>query len=433
MTAVDAPADAARLLAGFDRPGHGPGLAIHEHVHGPLPLPDRRGTRDWAQHLFTSIDRSGLTGRGGAGFPTARKLATVGTARRRPVVVVNATEGEPASRKDWVLSTAAPHLVLDGADIVARALRADSVNVCVPRNRPEAARSCADAIGERARTSGRAAVPIEVAQPPDRYVAGEESGLVHWLDGGEATPTFRPDRPAILRLHGRPVLVDNAETLAHVALIARFGPEWFRSIGAPEAPGTALVTISGAVQSPGVFEVPLGTPVRSVLAGAGAPEHRGAVLLGGYGGSWLAAGDLSTPWGDPWLRPLGCSVGAGVMVALPEGACGLAETARVARWMAGESAGQCGPCVFGLPSVAEDLEQLAFRRASGHGVQRLRARLDLIAGRGACRHPDGVVRLVQSALRAFAADVDHHLRHGPCHGAHRPGALSFPEPVLEWR
>jgi len=428
MTVTDAPSGTTRLLAGFDRPDAAT-LAGHLDLFGPPPPSGHT-----AATLSTLLEQAGLTGRGGAGFPTGAKLAAL-AGRRRPTVVVNAMEGEPASHKDEVLATGVPHLVLDGAELVARALRASALRICVARDRPGSARAFEQAVAER-RAAGLLAVDdVEVCTPPARYVAGEESALVHWLDGGESLPTFRPTRPGTLRVAGRPTLVDNAETMATIGLIGRFGPDWFRAVGSPDAPGTRLVTVSGDVAAPGVFEVPGGLPLRSLLTNAGSAEDLAGVLLGGYGGSWLAGGNLDVALSPGALFAEGCTLGPGIVVALGRPGCGLAETARIARWMAGESAGQCGPCAFGLPAVADDLEALAFGRSSARAADRLWGRLAAVEGRGACRHPDGVVRLVRSAFAAFAADVDHHVRQGPCPAARRDTVMALPQHVDEgvWR
>jgi NADH:ubiquinone oxidoreductase subunit F (NADH-binding) len=432
VTTVSAPPTPYRLLAGV-ADGSRPDLDTHLRRHGPLPVEPRRAGRSrWAHEFSRTLAQAGLTGRGGAGFPTHRKIDTIRAGRRRPVVVVNAMEGEPASGKDRALALSAPHLVLDGAELVARAVGAGAVAVCVSRSDHESARSYGAAAAERAARGGQ--LPMEVRQPPGRYVAGEESALVHWLDGGESLPTFRPERPATLRLHGQPALVDNAETLAHAALIARHGAPWFRQVGTPDAPGTTLITVSGAVTAPGVLEVPFGLPVAATLETCGAAAL-GGVLLGGYGGTWLGPDRLGTALAPDALRAAGCSLGAGVVVGMPATGCGLAETARIAAWMAGESAGQCGPCAFGLPAVAADLGQLAFGRLHRREADQLWSRLGLVEGRGACAHPDGVVRLVRSALRVFGADVEHHLQGGPCDGVRTPSVMPLPNPgeVPEWR
>lgn len=433
MTTVEAPPAAARLLKGLDEVGRRHDLAAHQAVHGPLPLPDRRD-RSFADRLIRAVADAGLSGRGGAGFPTAAKLEWIRRQRRRPVLAVNACEGEPASRKDHTLAAGAPHLVLDGAELVARAMGAAGVSVCIRRADQRAAGSLTAAVAER-EASGLVSTEVAVRQPPEGYITGEESALTHWLDGGDARPTFRPNRPAVLRSHGRPTLVSNAETLAHVALIARHGPAWFRSVGTAEAPGTTLVTVSGAVRAPGVREITLGLGLDEVLAAAGA-EAWGAVLLGGYGGTWLGPEARGTALSPTALAARGASLGAGVVVALGAGSCGLAETARLAAYMGEESAGQCGPCVFGLPAIAGDLRELAFGRPTGTTVERLWTRCAAVERRGACHHPDGVARMVRSALGAFADDLHRHLSAGPCPAAAAaPTVLAFPGPTGErpWR
>jgi NADH:ubiquinone oxidoreductase subunit F (NADH-binding) len=407
-----------RLLSAWDAT-HRCDLAGHLSHYGPLP--ELRG--DLVESFVRSVAGAGLSGRGGAGFPTAVKLrarrdavgrdrwvaghrAGAGRATRRPgaprgVVVVNAMEGEPASSKDEVLLCCAPHLVLDGAEVAAAVVGARGVVVCVPEGRDAAAASVTRAIGER----GRAArVPADVARPPGRFVAGEESSLVGWLSGRPGVPSFRLDKGVPLLLEAEPVVVHNAETVAHMALIAR---------DPGLADPTALVTISGAVARPGVYEVELGSPLRDVLSPA-SPRDAAAVLVGGYGGAWVAASAFDTPYSSEGLGRVGAAPGAGVLVVLPLGACGISETARIAAYMAGESAGQCGPCVFGLAAIADDLCALATGVADADVLERLGRRTAAVTGRGACRHPDGVARMVQSALGVFSADALAHADGRPC-------------------
>jgi NADH:ubiquinone oxidoreductase subunit F (NADH-binding) len=265
-------------------------------------------------------------------------------------------------------------------------------------------------------------VPVQLTLVPERYVSSAESSLVRYLNGGPALPGFTPPRPFERGVRGRPTLVTNVETLANLALISRHGAGWFRSAGTASAPGTALVTVSGAARYPGVYEIPFGTPVRDVLALAGGGEIGGvqAVLAGGYFGSWLPGGvALGTPATPDALRAAGASFGAGIFLVLPAAGCGLAETARVVRYLAGQGAGQCGPCLNGLPAIADALEQVAFgaesggRGAHGRALRWLRDLFGLVEGRGACHLPDGVARLAASALRVFADDVRSH-EGGPC-------------------
>ncbi|UKD57379.1 SLBB domain-containing protein [Amycolatopsis sp. FU40] len=416
-----ASASPARLLAGWLDSRRPAGFAEHRARYGALPVENYAG-RNGRARLLATVDASGLRGRGGAGFSIGRKLRAVARGRR-PVVVANGCEGEPVSRKDHALLTVAPHLVLDGAVLAALATGAKEIILCVHRDDPLAA-SVAEALAER--PSGE--IPLRLVQVPGRYVSSEESALVNFLETGDARPTAKPPRPFEHGVRGRPTLIGNVETLAHLALIARYGPEWFRGCGTQESPGTTLVTVGGGVARPGVYEAALGTPVTEVLDQAGGPaEPPQAILFGGYGGAWLpapVAAGIRLSAED--LRAAGATLGVASLTVLPAHACGLAETARVLRYLAGESARQCGPCMFGLPAIADDFTALVLGgRAAAQAGQRLRNRLSVIPGRGACAHPDGAVRLAASALRCFAQDRQAHLAGRPCAWAAHP-ALPLP-------
>jgi len=383
----------------------------------PLTLREHEvtfGTSTVGGALAGELEASGLMGRGGAGFATSKKVELLRHQRgHHKVVVVNAMEGEPVGHKDRSLLSSNPHLVLDGAQNVANLIGARRVAVCVSRKDSAIVNHVQRALHERER---RGTGPEFILHtPPWRYVAGEESALVHWLNDNETMPQYRPQRPNVLHVGRAPALVVNAETCAHVGLINRFGALWFRELGTPASPGSTLVSVSGAVHRPTVLEVALGTPLRSILRAAGADPDPLALLTGGYGGAWISGEHLDVAYCNEDLRSLGATVGAGILVVIPRGACGLAETHRVVKWMANESSRQCGPCAFGLPALAEDLRTLLHDARDPHGVLvRLKERCEVIQGRGACRHPDGVVRLVDSALRVFHGHIDEHANGLPC-------------------
>ncbi|WP_328551379.1 MULTISPECIES: NADH-ubiquinone oxidoreductase-F iron-sulfur binding region domain-containing protein [unclassified Streptomyces] len=415
-----------RLLSGWYDTGRPADLTEHLARYGPPPLLQARG-RGSAMPLVRAVEEAGLTGRGGGGFPTGRKLRSVAGARGPAVLVANGMESEPASHKDEVLLSFAPHLVLDGAALAAVAVGANAVHLCLPRTRAAQVDQLTAAVAER-RRAGLDPVPVQVHALPHHFVSSEETSLVNWLNGGDARPRSTPPRPFEKGVAKRPTLIGNVETLAHLALIARYGPAWFRASGSSQAPGTALVTVSGAVRRPGVYEIPAGSSVTAALSRAGGPHGRlGAVLAGGFFGSWLPV-PLSTTAPER---------GAGVLVALPEGACGLAETAAAMSYLAAQSARQCGPCRFGLPSVAEDFVALARGHADAQLLNRLHRRLGLLPRRGACSHPDGAERLAASALRVFADDVHRHVHTGPCGDAFAPLVLPVPDArppeEEEWR
>jgi NADH:ubiquinone oxidoreductase subunit F (NADH-binding) len=394
-----------------------PGLDEHAREHGPLPRPGR------GDDLIAAISAAGLTGRGGAGFPTARKLSAVARgngSRRRPVVIANGGESEPASTKDITLLAHAPHLVLDGLQLAAEAVGAERAVAYVPAT--TAVRLTEQLAHRQAKGWDRIAVEVVIA--PDTFIAGEESAVVAVVEGREPLPRDKRRLVVEAGVRGGPTLVQNVETLAHLALIARYGAAWFRSAGTPAEPGTMLVTVLGTVRQPGVLEVAIGTPVGRLLdlaGGVSAPPQ--ALLLGGYFGAWVAADlALDRPFSSAGLVDLGAGPGAGLVAVQPAGACGLAETARVVRYLAGESAGQCGPCRFGLPAIAGQVERIADGRGADPGL--LRRWLGQVDGRGGCAHPDGVVRLVRSALRTFGAEMEEHAG-GRCSGM-RTGVLPVP-------
>ncbi|MEU3277130.1 NADH-ubiquinone oxidoreductase-F iron-sulfur binding region domain-containing protein [Streptomyces antibioticus] len=420
---------APRLLAGWHATGRPADLTDHLRRHGQPPVATALDSRT-SMPLVEAVESAGLTGRGGAGFPTARKLRAVAERGGRAVVVVNAMESEPASRKDQFLLAVAPHLVLDGAVLAATVVGADTVHVCLPRTRTAQYRQLSEAVDER-RRARLDPVRLRLHALPHAYVSSESTSLVRWLNGGPARPQGSPPRAHERGVARRPTLVNNAETLAHLALIARHGPDWFRERGTPHEPGTTLVTVSGAIAMPGVQEVALGTPLATMLDRPGGPtQPLRAVLLGGFAGAWLPAEHVHTPFTRRDLAPLGAAPGAGVLVALPHSVCGLSETARILAYLAAHGARQCGPCRFGLPAVADDFAALAAGRADPDLLPRLHRRTGLLPDRGACRHPDGAARLAASALSTFADDVDHHLNDGPCPAAgNRPPLIPVPPAI----
>jgi NADH:ubiquinone oxidoreductase subunit F (NADH-binding) len=406
-TTSDAPAFSPRTLPRLfpDDPLRTVGRHV-EHF-GPRPShPDA---------VFAEVERSGVKGRGGAGFPMAMKLRAVAERRGPRFVVANGTEGEPASTKDKALLSVAPHLVLDGAVLAAQIVGAREAIVCVERTATPIANLVQSAIAERERTRTDP-VQLRVERTPSRYVSGEESALVAWLNGGEAKPTFVPPRPFEKGVRGRPTLVQNVETLAHLALIARFGGDWFRGLGTEADPGSALVTCSGAFQHRGVSEIPLGLPLARLFEAASTdPNNVQAVLVGGYFGTWLPRAALDTVrLSSTSLQTHGASFGCGVLAALPQDRCGLVESARVARWLASQNAGQCGPCVNGLDAIARAMEVLARGDKRGDARRHLDRWLTMVKGRGACKLPDGTSHFVASSLEVFADEIDLHTRSGRC-------------------
>ena len=405
----------ARLTAGLDQHTR-LDLTTHRLAHGPLPHYDRTD-------LLDLVERIDLRGRGGAAFPFARKArAAVAAAERtgRPlVVVVNATEGEPVSAKDRMLLTRAPHLVLDGACLAASAFGAEEIVVGVAAGSPGEA-SAPRAVAERERDGSALLLPCPARTVclPDRFVSGESGALVRGIDGLPAVPPTHRGRASdggTAGVRGRPTLLCNAETYAQLAVAARLGPDAYAVVGAPDEPGTLLLTVIRPRLAPLVVEVPAGARTGAVLdacgvdtgtTGTGTAE---GLLVGGYHGAWIRTGDaLRAPLSRAGLSAIGGTLGAGAVVVLPADTCPVGEAARVAAWLAGESAGQCGPCRLGLPATAAALAQLAGGGGGPSALDEARRTVAAARGRGACAHPDGTARFVLSALAVFTEDVAAH-------------------------
>jgi NADH:ubiquinone oxidoreductase subunit F (NADH-binding) len=248
--------------------------------------------------------------------------------------------------------------------------------------------------------------------------------VVQRILGGPALPLMTPPHVSETGVGGRPTLVQNAETLAHAALVARFGGDEFRRLGTAGMPGTTLLTLSGNVRRPGVYEVEIGSRVGDVLKTAGGVTGLApGALLGGYFGGWIAGDEL-------FERRLDTGLGCGVLAVLPEGACGIEESSRILDYLSAESAGQCGPCVHGLRAIAVTMQRIARSEGDPDDLLRLRRWSGLVRGRGACRHPDGAAGHLDSALTVFASHLGEHLAGTPCRGRRVAG---FPRPPARFR
>ncbi|ELP69471.1 NADH-ubiquinone oxidoreductase-F iron-sulfur binding region domain-containing protein [Streptomyces turgidiscabies] len=391
-----------RLLA----PGGAPAdSTTHEQRYGPVSYGD-------PAQLLRAVGESGLTGRGGAAFATYRKLVSVadagGRTGRAPVVVANGAEGEPASRKDKTLLHLSPHLVLDGLQLAAEAVSAGEAYLAVEAG----ASHLAAALTERRRDP----LPVKVVRVPRRFLSGQSSALASYVSGGAALPQYQ--RPPVRERGVRraPTLVQNVETLAHLALIARYGADWFRAAGTPSEPGSALCTVHVPGREGRVVEAPFGMPIGRLLP----LGPTGAVLVGGYHGTWIPAPEAAR------LPLSNVHLGAGVLAVLSADHCGLAETGRVLRYLALQSAGQCGPCRNGLPRIAAAFRTLAAPGPQGTVRADVARWAGLVEGRGACHHPDGTVRLVRSALTTFATELDAHAT-GYCTATDRTPLLPVPD------
>jgi len=375
-------------------------LVAHGHRFGARPST----TGGAGAELIEALDAIRLSGRGGSHFPAAAKWRAV-RAAGSGVVVANGAEGEPLSRKDAALLQLRPHLVLDGLALATEALGAHDGVIWLHDGATASQAAVSRALRQR-RAAGVVEPQMRVALAPDRYLSGESSTAVNALSGGPSLPMFRRESATVSGVNGHPTLVQNVETLARAAIAAR---------DADIAIGSTLVTVAVAHHKI-VLEVPETATVRDAVDSVLGPASLQAVLIGGYGGSWATWSDVAdVALNETALRATGVSLGAGVLMPLRAGTCGIRRTAEIAAYMADSSARQCGPCLFGLRAIADLLLDLADCRSKRRDPARLERFLAEVDGRGACRHPDGVVRMVASGLRTFADDVTAHLGRGCLH------------------
>jgi NADH:ubiquinone oxidoreductase subunit F (NADH-binding) len=414
-----------RLLTGVSYRGMGV-LERHLEVHGRLPGP---GELD-GPAVVDLAERSGLRGRGGARFPAAIKMRAVRASRGHAIVVANGCESEPMSRKDALLLGELPHLVLDGAALAARAVGAERVIVAFERGASATRASLEHALAQRqAAASTRCASSCSRRPRPSSPARRPRSSRRSTAAGQRRPSSRRARRQRGVRRH--PTLVQNVETLAHLALIARHGAEWYAGLGTEAEPGSTLVTVLGAVNSPGVYEIECGTrstvcsPPPAASAARSAGCWSAATSAHGCRPPLAAGLELS----NAGLARHDAALGCGVVVALPASACPVAETVRVAIYLATETANQCGPCVNGSAAIARTLYAISAkagrRRARsptwGAGPRAFRA-----AAPATCRMASRTSsrRRCEPSRTSF----DDHARHGPCDACAGAPLLHIPPP-----
>lgn len=366
--------------------------SLHQHTVRLGPRPEG------SAGLVDVLDSRGEGGRGGAWFSVAAKWRSMLAQPPGGVVVGNGAEGEPASAKDAAVLQSRPHLVLDGIELAAEAVGATELIIWLHEGADRTELAVREALAQRQRSGSRSVIRVEAG--PAGYLTGESSAVIRALSHGPALPRFRQAPATVSGVGERPTLLHNVETLARIALLAR---DEF-------VPDTRLLTITGGAGRTAIEADPDATITDAVVAGGVDPVTLQAVLLGGYGGQWL-------PWPDAAglpLSALGKSLGAGILIPLARNRCGLRLTAELDHYLAAASARQCGPCMFGLPALADLFRQLADGGGGRRRLRRVRELLDEVTGRGACQLPEAAVNLTTTALACFAADVDSHVDRGRC-------------------
>ena len=370
-------------------------------------------------YILQEIIGSGLRGRGGAGFPVGKKWSVAAETPAQPRhVVCNAGEDEPGSFKDRTLIEYRPHLVLEGTILAARAIQAEEAHFYINETYKDCLSRMTDAIDEASRTGYTGSLKLSVHAAPTVYVAGEDSAALEVLEGKPPKPRQKPPYPATAGLHGKPTIVNNVETLANVPMIMRKGAGWFRSYGTPESPGTMIFCLGNEMNSPGAYELALGTPLRHVYESVGGGlKNRNAlkaILPGGPSCAFLTRDHLDVPLDPESLKRAGTSIGCGVMRFYSEDTCMVGETVRIAQFFARECCGQCPACRMETSMLATMLERIQQGKADAALFDQFQKILDFNRGKGYC----GLINMpgppIMSALRLFRDEFDEHMRTGSC-------------------
>ena len=419
-----------------------------------IPTFERRLTRDWEDASVVGIDgyrakggyealrnalgmeagaiieqvkASGLRGRGGAGFPTGVKWSFVPRDTGKPTyVVVNFDESEPGTCNNRELVERDPHRLLEGTAIAALAIGCTTAFIYVrgeylwQSEILETAITEAYGAGLLGRGIAGSDVDLDVVlhRGAGAYICGEETALLSSLEGFRGQPRLRPPFPAVEGLFAAPTVINNVETLMCVPDILLRGAEWYRELGTEKSPGTKLFTISGKVERPGNYELPLGTPLRVLLEDVAGGVLGGRALKawtpGGSSTPMLTAEHVDTPLDYESVQAAGSLLGTGAVMVLDETDCVVDAAQRMTRFYAHESCGKCTPCREGTWWAERVLDRIA----RGYGRAADIPLMDEMSGnimfRAFCALADGAAAVIDSSLNHFREEFEEHVRLGAC-------------------
>jgi NADH-quinone oxidoreductase subunit F len=409
--------------------GEAPDLRAYERAGGYIAARDALRTLS-PTDIQARVTESGLRGRGGAGFPTGQKWSFVPMGPDAPhpkYLVVNADEMEPGTFKDRLLMEADPHQLLEGIILSAYAIEADVAYIFLrwayKLSHARLARAIAEAydaqyLGRRIFGSGYD-LDVHLHVSAGRYICGEETALLNALEGKRGNPRSKPPFPAVAGLWGRPTIVNNVETICNVPHVIGRGADWFRKASATGEGGTKLYGASGRVKRPGLWELPLGTPIREIL-----DEHAGGmregvrfrgVLPGGASTDFLVDEHLDVAMDFESVQKFGSRLGTGTMIVLDDRTCPVGMIRNLEEFFAQESCGWCTPCWSGLHWVADILRDLEEGRGEMSDLDTLAAHARLLGpGHTFCALAPGAAEPLQSGLKHFRDDFERHVREHRC-------------------
>jgi len=379
------------------------------------------------EELIEMVKRSGLRGRGGAGFPAGTKWSFMPKGCDLPkIVAVNTDEGEPGTFKDREIVERDPHQVIEGVIIAAYAIGASRAYVYI---RGEFflgikrwIKAIADAyeygfLGQNI-LGTNFSLDMSVHRGAGAYICGEETAMLESLEGKAGNPRLKPPYPAQVGLFGLPTLVHNIETLSCIPHIILRGPEWFASLGTAESKGPKIFSVSGRVNRPGNYELPLGTTLREIIY-----EHAGgirdgrqlkAVIPGGASTPMLTAAALDVPMAFETLKQAGSELGTGAIIVMDETTCMVEAARRLTKFFAHESCGRCTPCRLGATRLYETLDRLEHGQGLADDIERAIELAAGIDGRTFCPMGSALVNPARSAITLFRDEFEYHLTHKHC-------------------
>ena len=362
------------------------------------------------------LEEAGLCGMGGAGFPTHRKwtaMAQSPSVSGSRYVVCNANEDEPGTFKDRFLLERAPHQVIEGALIAAVYTRADHIVLYINPHLHEALAAAREAVGQwqqhelfrRAEAHIGRPLDIRVTESSGRYIGGEETAVISWLNGGFPFPQYKPPYPFQKGVAGEPTLLNNTETLAHVPHILREGAAWYRALGRAKGVGTKLYSLSGDVLNPGLYELPMGITLRELVEGCGGGMLEGrtfkAVFTGGPSNNLLTGKDLDVPLDFASVKERQSGLGTGAMIVISEGTSVVRKVSEYIRFFADNSCGQCPPCKGGTYQLARLVSRVDEGISTADDLRALKNLVDIMPGAGRCGLITGAATVVASSMRTF--------------------------------
>jgi bidirectional [NiFe] hydrogenase diaphorase subunit len=371
--------------------------------------------------------KSGLRGRGGAGYPTGLKWSTVSkTGEQTKYVICNADEGDPGAFMDRAVLESDPHRVLEGMAIAAYAVGAQSGFIYVRAEYPLAVKHLKTAIKQAERLgllgnnicNSRFSFHVDIRLGAGAFVCGEETALIASIEGKRGAPRPRPPYPAQEGLWNCPTLINNVETFANVAPIVRNGPEWFASIGTEKSKGTKVFALAGRVANTGLIEVPMGITLREIIheIGGGVPEGKRykAVQTGGPSGGCIPQQHLDSPVDYESLARIGSIMGSGGMIVMDETSCMVDVAKYFMEFCASESCGKCVPCRAGTRQMLAILEKITAGEATAADLALLEELCDLVKNTSLCGLGQSAPNPVVTTLKYFRDEYDRHISGEGC-------------------